>query len=157
MPRVQTANPAPPKEVRLVRASVNAVGVVEHFADLYAAIDQFVAAGLDVGDNQVQSLGGAGCGPGDVVAEDDRTSGTGRRELDHAEVAIVGGVVGVEPPPQAAVEGPGAVDVRNRDDHDLKLEVDIRVLLRLHSGFPILSKYLSRSDRGPKATRDRRY
>src|ERR1700724_3595463 len=90
MLRVQTANPAPPKEVRLVRASVNAVGVVEHFADLYAATDQFVAGGLDVGDNQVQSLGGAGCGPGDVLAEDDRAPGTGRCELDHAEVAVVG-------------------------------------------------------------------
>src|SRR5580704_13515526 len=88
MPRVQTANPAPPKEVRLVRASVNAVGVVEHFADLYAAIDQFVAAGLDVGD---------------------------------------------------------------KDHHDLELEVNIRVVLRLHSRFPILSKYLLRSDRGAQS------
>ena len=63
MLRVRTANPAPPKEVRLVRASVNAVGVVEHFADLYAATDQFVAGGLDVGDNQVQPWAEPGAAP----------------------------------------------------------------------------------------------
>jgi len=32
---------------------------VEHFADLDAAIEQFFAGGLDVGDDQVQALGGA--------------------------------------------------------------------------------------------------
>ena len=68
MLRVRTANPAPPKQVGLVRTGVNAVGVVEHFADLYAATDQFVAGGLNVGDNQMlRSLGGSGCGRGDVL------------------------------------------------------------------------------------------
>jgi hypothetical protein len=42
MLRVQTANSASSKEVRLVRTSVNAGVVVEHFADPYAATDQFV-------------------------------------------------------------------------------------------------------------------
>jgi hypothetical protein len=115
---------------------------VEHSADLYAATDQFVAGGPDVGDNQVQSLGGAGCRPGDVLAEDDRAPGTRRRELDHAEVAIVGGVVGVEPPPQAAVEALGAVDVRNRDDQDLKFEVDSRVLVDSSADSPSIEGFV---------------
>src|SRR5580704_3438041 len=42
MLRVRTADAAPPKQVRLVRTSVNAIRVVEHFADLYAATDQLV-------------------------------------------------------------------------------------------------------------------
>jgi hypothetical protein len=43
--RVQSANPSPPKKVRLVRTGVNAVGVVKDLADLDAAIDQFAAPG----------------------------------------------------------------------------------------------------------------
>ena len=71
---IRTADPEPPKQVGLVRASVHAAGVVEHLADLDAAIEQLVAGGLDVGDDQVQALGGAGCCRGDVLAEDDRAS-----------------------------------------------------------------------------------
>ena len=44
-------------------------------------------------------------------------------ELDHAEV-VAGGEVGVEPPTQAAVKALGAIDVRNRDDHDFEPHVD---------------------------------
>ena len=50
--------------------------------------------------------------------------GTRRRELDHAEV-VAGGVVGVEPPTQVAVEALGAVDVRNGNDDDLELHVEL--------------------------------
>jgi hypothetical protein len=45
---------------------------VEHFADLDAAIEQLFAGGLDVGDDQAQALGGAGCRRGDILAKDDR-------------------------------------------------------------------------------------
>ena len=68
---VRTANLDPPKQVGLVRAGVNASGTVEHFADLHTATDQFFAGCLDVGDDQVQALGGAGVGGGNVLAEDD--------------------------------------------------------------------------------------
>jgi hypothetical protein len=83
---------------------------VQHLADLDAATEQLVAGGLDVGDNQVQPLGGAGCRRGDVLAEDDRAPGAWRRELDHAKI-VTGGEVGVEPPTQAAVKALGAIDV----------------------------------------------
>jgi hypothetical protein len=79
MLRVATADPAPPKQVRLVRTSVNAVGVVEHFTDFYAATDQFASSCLDVGGNEVHSLGRAGLARGDVLSEDDRAPGTGWR------------------------------------------------------------------------------
>ena len=88
-----------PKQVGFVRASVHTAGVVEHLADLDAATEQLFAGSLDVGDDQVQALGGAGCRRGDVLAEDDRAPGARRRELDHAEVFTVV-VVGVEPPPE---------------------------------------------------------
>ena len=122
---IRTADPEPPKQVGLVRASVHAVGVVEHLADLDAATEQLVAGGLDVGDDQVQALGGAGCRRGDVLAEDDRAPGARRRELDHAPVVTVG-EVGVEPPPEPPVELLRAVDIRDRDDDYLELHVDSR-------------------------------
>ena len=50
-------------------------------------------------------------------------AGAGRRELDDPE-AVVDGEVGVEPPPEAAVELLRAVDVRDGDDDDLELHVD---------------------------------
>jgi hypothetical protein len=50
---IRTANPEPPKQVGLVRASVHVAGVVEHLADPNAATEQLVAGVLDVGDDQV--------------------------------------------------------------------------------------------------------
>ena len=52
----------------------------------------------------------------------------GRRELDDPE-AVVEREVGVEPPPEALVERLRAVDVRDRDDDDLELQVDASPLL----------------------------
>ena len=96
---------------------------MEHLADLDAATEQFVAGGLDVGDDQVQALGRAGRRRGDVLAEDDRAPEPGGVNWMYAEVVAVG-EVGVEPPTEAAVESLGAVDIRNRDDDDLELHVD---------------------------------
>ena len=122
---IRTADPEPPKQVGLVRASVHAGGVVEHLADLDAATEQLVAGGLDIGDDQVQALGRAGCRRGDVLAENDRAPGARRRELDHAEV-LTAVEVGVEPPPEPPVELLRAVDIRDGDDDDLELHVDFR-------------------------------
>jgi hypothetical protein len=97
--------------------------VVERLADRDAATEQFLASGLDVGNDQVQALGGAGRRRRNVLAEDDRGCRAGRRELDDA-VVVAGGEVGVEPPAQIAVELLGAVDVRNRDHGDLDLHVE---------------------------------
>ncbi len=121
---IRAADPEPPEQIGLVRTGVDAAGVVECLADLDAATAQLAAGGRDVGDDQVQALGGAGCRRGDVLAEDDGAPGARRRELDDAEV-VAGGEVGVEPPPEAAVERLRAVDIRNRDDDDLELHVDV--------------------------------
>jgi hypothetical protein len=50
-----------------VRARVDAAGVVEHLGCVDAVCDQFGARSLDVGDDQVQALGRAGRGRGDVL------------------------------------------------------------------------------------------
>jgi hypothetical protein len=44
---------------------------VEHRTDRDATIEQLFARGFDVGDDEVQALGGAGCRRGDVRAEDE--------------------------------------------------------------------------------------
>jgi len=49
---IRTADPEPPKQVGLVRASVHAAGV-EYLGRVDAVRDQFVARSLDVGDDQV--------------------------------------------------------------------------------------------------------
>src|SRR5712692_7761245 len=134
MVRIRAADPDPPKQVGLVRASVHAAGIVEHLADLDAATEQLLAGGLDVGDDQVQSLGGARCRRGDVLAEDDRAPGARRRKLDRAPVVTVG-EVGVEPPPEPPIELLRAVDIRDRDDDDLELHVDSRDARRVVTRF----------------------
>src|SRR5215469_7298172 len=122
MPGVRTADPVPPKQKGLVRSGVYAVGGMEYLADLDTAATQVVAGCRDVGDDQVKSLGAAGGCRGDVLAEDDRARRARRRELDHA-VIVAGGKVGIEPPTQAAIKALGAIDVRNRDDHDFELHI----------------------------------
>src|SRR4029077_21033509 len=119
---VRTADPAPPKEVGLVRAVVHAAGVVERFADLDAKTEQLFAGGLDVGDDQVQALGRTGRCRGNVLTEDNRAPGARRRELDHA-VVFTAIEVRVEAPPKPRVELLRAVNIRDRDDDYLELHV----------------------------------
>jgi hypothetical protein len=40
------------------------LAIVKHFADLDAAVEQFFAGGLDVGDDQVQAFGRTRVPPG---------------------------------------------------------------------------------------------
>src|SRR5262245_55878411 len=123
---IRTADPEPPKQVRFVRTGVHTAGVVKHLADLYAATKQLFAGGLDVGNDQVQALGGARCGRGDILAEDDRTPGAWRCKLDHAEVFTVVEVSVEAPPELPTVEFFGAIDIRNGDDNYLELHIHFR-------------------------------
>src|SRR5215470_10443552 len=118
------ADPAPPKQVGLVRAGVNAIAV-EHLTDLDASTKQLGASGLDVGDYEIEALSGAGCRRGYILAEDDRAPRARRRELDHSEVVIVG-VVCIEPPSEPGVELLGTINIRDRKDDDLELHIDYR-------------------------------
>src|SRR5262245_21462446 len=69
---IRTADPMPPEQVGLVRAGMDAAGAVEHLADLGTPAEKLLPRGLDVGDDQVQALGGARRGRGDVPTEDHR-------------------------------------------------------------------------------------
>src|SRR5580704_3924193 len=120
---IWAADSDPPKQVGLVRASVHVASAMEHLADLNAAPEQILSRGLDVSNDQIKALSGAGSRRRDVPAEDHRAPGARRRELNHAKVRTVV-VVGVEPPPQLRIERLGAVDIRDRDDDDFKLHVD---------------------------------
>jgi hypothetical protein len=82
---------------------------VEGLADLDTATHQVGTGSLDVRDDQVQSLRGAGHRGGDVLAEDDRRGRARRRELDHPPVAA--GEVGIEPPAKVRVKALRAIDV----------------------------------------------
>ena len=57
---IRPLTPEASKEVGFVRTSVHLAGV-EHLANFDAATEQFLAGGLDIGDDQVEALGGAGC------------------------------------------------------------------------------------------------
>ena len=46
--------------------------------------------------------------------------------------------VGVEPPAQAAVEVLGALDVRDRDDDDLELQIDLPRICGLDCGIRVI-------------------
>src|SRR6516162_5161673 len=119
---IRTADPEAPKQVGLVRSSVHAAVVVEHLADLDAATEQLVAGGLDVGDDHVQALGGAGCCRGNIRAEDDGATGARRRELDTAPVLTLG-EIGVEPPAEILVERLRALDVGDGQDYHFEFHV----------------------------------
>ena len=116
------------RELRARRAGV------ENLADRGAMGDEIRARSLDVGDNQIKPPGGAGRGRRDVGAELDRARRAGRRELDDAET-IIEAEVGVEPPAEPAVEGLGPIDVRDRDDDRLELQVEGARARGLAGGF----------------------
>src|SRR3954451_9545051 len=98
MLRISTADPLPPEQVRLMRASVNATSIVEWFAHMDAVCHEFGPSSFNIGDDQVQALRRAGCRRRDVLAEDDGGPGTRRRELEDAEVGTVV-EIGIKPPP----------------------------------------------------------
>ena len=81
---------------------------MEGLADLRAAIRELGAGGVDVVDDEVRA-----------------PQGTGRRQLDDAEV-LVGDEVGVLPPSQRLVELLGPVDIRDGYDDDLAFHVHTR-------------------------------
>ena len=95
---------------------------MEDLAGLDTVADEFGSRGLDVGDDQVQALGRAGCGRREARAELDAAVRTRRRELDDAE-AVTGGDIGVKSPAEAQVELLGPVGIRDGDDHRLELLV----------------------------------
>src|SRR5688572_27860446 len=107
---IQTTDTEAPKEVRLIRPSVHASGVMEYLADLDDATKEFLSGSLDVRHDQVQPLSRTRCCSGDILAEDDRTPGAWRCKLHHTEVFTVV-EVSVEPPSEPLVELFRPVDI----------------------------------------------
>src|SRR5580704_2172283 len=124
MAGIRATGADPPEKVGLVRARVHAV-IVKHFADRNAAIEQRFAGGLEVRDDQVQALRGAGSRNADILAKDHRAPGARRRELDHAEV-VAGCKIGVQPPPKLGVKLFRAVHIRDGYHDDFELHVHWR-------------------------------
>src|SRR5580658_8726146 len=122
---IWTVDSNPPKQVGLVRASIGIAGAVERLANLNAATDEIIAGGLDIRDDQIKSLSRAGSRCGNILAEDDRTPGARRRELDHAKVFTVV-VVCVESPPEPRVELLRALRIRDGNNDDLEVHADSR-------------------------------
>ena len=105
-----------------VRARKKAPPVaVEHLADLDAAAGEVFTGCVDVGDDQLQTLSGAGLGCGEAVPECDRASRVRGRELDRPNVAE--SEVGIQPSSQALIEALGTIDVGDGQRHDLELHV----------------------------------
>jgi hypothetical protein len=98
---------------------------MEHVADVDAVRRELVVGRLDVRDHQVEALGRARLGSGDVGAELDRRRRTRSGEL-HDPEAVVEGEVGVEPPAEVGVEGLRPVHVRDGYDNGLQLQVGDR-------------------------------
>jgi hypothetical protein len=96
---------------------------VKHLAHIGAAGDQRSTCRHDVGHDEIESLRRTGCGRGDALTEVDRGRRTRRRKLHDPELVSFG-EVGIEPPAEASVELLGAVDVRDRNDDHLELQVD---------------------------------
>src|ERR1051325_6734810 len=94
---IDTADSTPAKQVGLVRASVLARSIVKYFADVDAFRNEFLARSLDIGDDQVESLGRARRRAGNVLAKNDREPGARRGKLHHV-VVVTMFELGVEPP-----------------------------------------------------------
>src|ERR1700753_1390791 len=60
MLRIDAGNPKSAEQIWLVLAGMHIAGILKHFADRDAASEEFVAGGLDVGDDEILSPGRAG-------------------------------------------------------------------------------------------------
>src|SRR5207237_10103066 len=96
---------------------------VPDLAHVHAALDELIAGGDDVRYNEMQAAHRAGLRIGDADADGDRAGRPGRVELDDAErvahlvvdVHLEAGLL--------AVELLRVVDVGDRDEYQLELEI----------------------------------
>src|SRR4029453_14221072 len=95
---------------------------VEHLADLDAATDEVLARCVEVRDDQLQTLSGAGLGFGEALPECDRALRVRRRQLNRPDV-IADDEIGVQSPSQALIEALGPVDIGDGQRYDLELHV----------------------------------
>ena len=103
-----------------------APGEVLDVADLDAAGEELLAGPVDVADDQLQALERARRHLVGAAGQRDRAVGTGRGELDEAEVLGYLVVVFGDEARLLDVEGLGAVDVGDGDLDQLQAPVDLR-------------------------------
>jgi hypothetical protein len=94
-------------------------------SDVYAVVAQLRLRGLDVVDDDLESLCGAGWRRGDAVADDDRAARSGRRYLNEPQF-IADAVVVVDVVPDPFVERLGLVDIADRYSDDFKPVIHFR-------------------------------
>src|SRR4051794_14671003 len=112
-----------PREVRAASVLEARRPCLLHLADLDAAADEVVAGCVDVADHENQPGSGPRLRRCPSLAELDRAARVGRRELHRPEV-VADHQVDVEPPSQARIEALCAIDVRDRQGHDLEVHGD---------------------------------
>src|SRR5947209_11865722 len=93
-------------------------------AGLDAAAFQFGVRLLDVGDDELETLDGAGRSLGDALADGDRAAGAARGELHEAQVVIDLVVVVEVEADLIDVEGSGAIDVGDGDGDEFEFPLD---------------------------------
>src|SRR6202048_1377282 len=98
---------------------------MEHLTDLDTAGNEIFAGSFDIGNDQVETLGGARRGRRYLHAELNRAPRPGRRELDDPE-SVVEWEICIEPPPKLCVKRFRAIDIRDWNDDHLELHVHFR-------------------------------
>src|SRR5271170_2925896 len=96
---------------------------MENFAHIDAAICQSLTCGLDIGHYEIQSALRPWRRGRHSFAKLDRASGTKWCELNQPKIVAVRDVC-IEPPPQPAVKTHRPINVRHRNNDDLKRHVD---------------------------------
>ena len=98
---------------------------MEHLTDLDTAGNELFARSIDIGNDQVETLGRARRGRRYLRAELDRAPRAGRRELDDPE-SVVEWEICIEPPPKLCVKRFRAINIRDWNDDHLELHVHFR-------------------------------
>ena len=86
---------------------------MEYLAHIDTAIHELIACGFNIGYDKIETACGAWCGRCESLAEVDRTSGSGRREL-YAPELIPRHEIAIEPPAQALIEALRTLNIRDR-------------------------------------------
>src|ERR1700686_4030620 len=98
---------------------------MEHLTDLDTAGNELFASSVNIGNDQVETLGRARRGRRYLRAELYRAPRAGRRELDDPE-SVVEWKICIEPPPKLCVKRFRAINIRDWNDDHFKLHVDFR-------------------------------
>src|SRR5580704_14214099 len=98
---------------------------MEHLTNFDTAGNEILASSFDIGNDQVETLGGARRGRRYLHAELNRAPRPGRRELDDTE-SIVEWEICIEPPPKLCVKRFRAINIRDWNDDHLELHVHSR-------------------------------